>query len=59
VRGSPPADLAAVRGALVALSRLALELGEGLAALDVNPLRCGPNGAFALDVLVVPAAANG
>jgi acyl-CoA synthetase (NDP forming) len=56
VRGSPPADLAAVRRALVALSRLALELGEGLAALDVNPLRCGPNGALALDVLVVPAA---
>jgi acetate---CoA ligase (ADP-forming) len=55
VRGSPAADLAAVRGALVALSLLAQELGEGLAALDVNPLSCGPRGALALDVLVVPA----
>lgn len=55
VRGAPPADLAAVRGVLVALSSLALELADGLQALDVNPLRCSQSGALALDVLVVPA----
>jgi hypothetical protein len=52
VRGAPPADRDAVIGAVVALSRLAAELGDDLAALDVNPLRCGPYGCVALDVLV-------
>jgi len=33
---------------------LAAELGDVLAALDVNPLICGPAGAMAADVLAVP-----
>lgn len=53
VRGAPASDRAAVARAISSLSTLALELGDHLAALDVNPLRCGPNGALALDALVV------
>jgi len=53
VRGQPAADLEAVVDAVVSISILAEELGEGLNALDVNPLRCGPSGAVALDALVV------
>jgi hypothetical protein len=36
------------------MSRLALDLGEILDAMDINPLICGPSGAIAADVLVVP-----
>jgi acyl-CoA synthetase (NDP forming) len=57
VRGAAPADRRAAARALVALGSLALELGGDLEALDVNPLRCGPRGAVALDVLVVPKTA--
>jgi len=53
-RGAPAADLTAIRRAICALSDLALEIGDRLAALDVNPLICGPTGAVAVDVLAVP-----
>jgi acetate---CoA ligase (ADP-forming) len=53
-RGQPPADLDAAADAIVALSRLACDLGDALDALDINPLICGPSGAVAADVLVVP-----
>jgi acyl-CoA synthetase (NDP forming) len=52
VRGAPPADRDALATAVVGLSRLAIELGDHVQALDVNPLRCGPWGCLALDVLV-------
>jgi acyl-CoA synthetase (NDP forming) len=52
VRGGPPADRDAVASAVVALGVLAVELGGSLDALDVNPLRCGPYGCWALDALV-------
>ena len=55
VRGAAPADRAALCAAVAALSVLAVELGDHIAALDVNPLRCGPDGCLALDVLVEPA----
>ena len=55
VRGRGPADVDAVVGALVRLSRLALDLGEQLEALDVNPLIAGPEGCQAVDALVLPA----
>jgi acetate---CoA ligase (ADP-forming) len=54
IRGAPPADLDAVVRAITGLSALALELGEQLEALDVNPLICGPSGAIAVDALAVP-----
>jgi len=53
-RGSPPADLEAVARAVGSVSQIALELGEALEALDVNPLVCSPRGAVAVDALVVP-----
>jgi hypothetical protein len=34
------------------VSAIAAELGGELAALDINPLICGPAGAVAVDVLV-------
>ncbi|HEY2519284.1 MAG TPA: acetate--CoA ligase family protein [Streptosporangiaceae bacterium] len=53
VRGAAPADRDAVAGAITALSTLALELGDHLDALDINPLICGPTGAVAVDALAI------
>ncbi len=54
VRGGPAVDRGAVARAITALSHLALELADDLEALDINPLRCTPDGCRALDTLVVP-----
>jgi acyl-CoA synthetase (NDP forming) len=54
VRGRPAADVDAVVRAMVRLSALALDLGDLIAELDVNPLICGPEGCVAVDALVVP-----
>jgi acyl-CoA synthetase (NDP forming) len=54
VRGAPPSDVEAVANAVVALSKLADDLGTALDALDVNPLIAGPEGCLAVDALVVP-----
>jgi acyl-CoA synthetase (NDP forming) len=54
-RDRPPADLGAVAAAITGVSAIACELGGELAALDINPLICGPAGAVAADVLVEPA----
>jgi len=51
-----PADLDAVAGAVVALSVLAVDLGDLLVAVDVNPLVAGPDGCVAVDALVVRAS---
>ena len=59
VRGARPADRDAVADAVVRLSVLAVDLGDRLAALDVNPLVAGPDGCVAVDALVVPAPAPG
>jgi acyl-CoA synthetase (NDP forming) len=53
-RGEPAADVDAVARAIAALSVLASDLGDALAALDVNPLIAGPEGCVAVDALVVP-----
>jgi hypothetical protein len=53
-RGGPPADTGAVAPAITGVSAIAAELGGALAALDVNPLICGPAGAVAVDVLAEP-----
>jgi acetate---CoA ligase (ADP-forming) len=49
------AVLDAVGGVVVALSGLAVDLGDRLAAVDVNPLLAGPDGCVAVDALVVRA----
>jgi hypothetical protein len=54
VRGAPAADGEAVVDAMVRLSELALDLGDSLDALDVNPLIAGPDGCMAVDALVAP-----
>jgi acetate---CoA ligase (ADP-forming) len=56
VRGAPPADLDAVADAVANLSVLAVDLGDLLAAVDVNPLVAGPAGCVAVDALVVARA---
>ena len=58
VRGAPPADLGAVIQAVCGLSELAVELGDQLDALDINPLICGPAGAVAVDALAMIRPAN-
>jgi acyl-CoA synthetase (NDP forming) len=55
-RGRPPADLGAIATAITAVSAIACELDGELAALDINPLICGPGGAVAVDVLAEPVA---
>jgi hypothetical protein len=52
-RGTPAADLDAVADAVVNLATLAVDLGDALAALDVNPLVAGPTACIAVDALVV------
>ena len=54
VRGAEPADVASIVDAVVHLSMLALDMGDRLAALDVNPLIAGSEGCMAVDALVVP-----
>jgi acyl-CoA synthetase (NDP forming) len=53
-RGAPPGDLDAVADVVVAVSRLAHERRDELAALDLNPVIVTPDGAVAVDVLIVP-----
>jgi acyl-CoA synthetase (NDP forming) len=54
-RGQPPADQDAIATAIESLSRLARDHGDAIEALDINPLICGPNGALAVDALLIPA----
>ncbi len=53
-RGRLPADIEALAGAIVGLSRLALSEGNRIVALDINPLIVYPKGkgVLAVDVLV-------
>lgn len=54
-RGAPARDVPALSRAMVAIGRLACELGDVIEAVDVNPLLVlsGEEGAVALDGLVV------
>lgn len=54
VRGAQPADRSSIIDAIVRLSILAHDMGEYLAALDVNPLIASSTGCMAVDALVVP-----
>jgi acetate---CoA ligase (ADP-forming) len=54
VRGGPAADLNGVCAAVEAVGQIAVELGDALVALDVNPVLAGPTGCVAVDVLVLP-----
>ena len=51
-RGRPPVDVASAAAVVVAVSRLLVD-GPDLVECEVNPLRVGPDGAVAVDALVV------
>jgi acyl-CoA synthetase (NDP forming) len=53
VRGTPPADVDALVDVITKVGRLSLDLADVLGELDVNPLVVRPDGAVALDALVV------
>jgi acyl-CoA synthetase (NDP forming) len=55
-RGRPKGDVAAVVDAIMALQHLALDAGDAIGELDVNPLFVLPKGqgVVAVDALVVP-----
>lgn len=50
-RGQPPADVAALRGALLRVSRLADDLPQ-VAELDLNPVIARPNGVIVVDARI-------
>jgi acyl-CoA synthetase (NDP forming) len=52
-RGRPPADLDAVVQAAMGLGALALDLGDLIAEIDVNPLVALPDRAVVVDALIV------
>ncbi|MFE1286916.1 acetate--CoA ligase family protein [Streptomyces sp. NPDC058751] len=55
VRGGPPVDVDALVEVVIRVQRMALELGDQIAELDINPLMVLPRGqgAVALDALVM------
>ncbi|MDQ3105658.1 MAG: acetate--CoA ligase family protein, partial [Actinomycetota bacterium] len=53
-RGAGSADLGTVLRAVVGVSTLAVELGDCVEAIDINPLRVGTVGAVAVDALLLP-----
>ena len=54
-RGQPAVDLDALIDAVVAVSE-AIAATTGLADIEVNPIRVGPEGALAVEALVIPRA---
>jgi len=52
-RGSPAVDLDALAGAIVAIGNAALDLGNELESLEVNPLRVDSRGVEALDGVAI------
>ena len=52
----PAADVDGLAHAVSRLSVLASDLGDLLAALDVNPVIAGPDGCIAVDALVEPVS---
>ena len=56
VRGAPAADVASLAFAISRLSVLASDLGDLIAALDVNPMIVSPGGCVAVDALVIPVS---
>jgi acyl-CoA synthetase (NDP forming) len=60
VRGRPPGDVGALVDAIMRLQRLALEVGDEIAELDVNPLLvlAEGQGVVAVDALVLPFGVN-
>ncbi|MGW1212487.1 acetate--CoA ligase family protein [Streptomyces sp. NPDC002499] len=56
-RGQPAVDVDALIDAIVAVSE-AIAGTTGVADIEVNPIRVGPDGALAVDALVIPRTAE-
>lgn len=56
LRGGPKGNVEALAGAIAHLSVLALDLGDLITEIDVNPIVVGPRNAVAVDALVVTSA---
>ena len=54
VRGRPACDVNAAAAAIAAISRFGAAQGDRLAALEINPLIVGPQGAVGVDLLIEP-----
>jgi acyl-CoA synthetase (NDP forming) len=57
-RGAPAGDVAALARCVAGVAQIAVELGDRLRALEVNPVLVSPSGAVAVDVLVEPDEAE-
>jgi len=55
VRGTKPVDVDALVDVIMKVQRLAMDVGDDIAELDVNPVLVKPKGAIALDALAVRA----
>jgi acyl-CoA synthetase (NDP forming) len=55
-RGTAPVDRAAVVKVIEALDAVAVALGDELASIDLNPVIAMPDGAYAVDAVIVPDA---
>ena len=53
-RGSAAADVEALVDTVVALGQIAVELGDQLEAVDLNPVLVGPDSALVVDALLLP-----
>lgn len=59
VRGQPPADIDALAGALARLSGFAAANAHAIESIDVNPFLVQPDGAMALDAVLIRRADDG
>jgi len=58
-RGAPAGDVVALARCVAGVAQLAVEVGDRLGALEVNPVVVSPSGAVAVDVLVAPDESGG
>jgi len=58
VRGRPASDLDALARLVARFSVMVADLGDLVAEIDANPVIAGPDGALAVDAVVVPRAAK-
>lgn len=54
VRGQEKSDLNAIVDTTLRLAHFALDCGDLIAELDINPLIAGPKGAVVVDALIIP-----
>ena len=53
VRGAPPVDMDALTELIAAVSRFGAAAAQQVAELDLNPVLAGPDGAVAVDWLLI------